>query len=1079
MSFSLSRSDYYFDSQRSTSGWRRGLLHFRAFALTLCFLLMCAAFGWTWLKRTVHDELQHHLASEINRRLQDSSFECQLGTVRWTEGKGLRVSEIRFLDRKTRQSVAECQQLLATSAFQLTDILSGKPVIESLTIDGLQLDCRRDAAGKWNVMQLIEAMQSEDADLEIRCPVRIRNSRARIDGTPWGLEQAIELRDINLDHRRQNGQPDRHQALGYLSTDFCSRLGVDLEFDGQQGTWQARCQAERLEIDNRVLATRLPWPSLRGHVSLNGAAAGRLNDSQSIVFRVTGRAAEVQCLDPALPHPVHDGSFDFSVDNQDGGVPKVRVRNAGFRIGYGHAKLDLDVEDPWQQPRWRVTGQLGNFQLTDRVLEWVSPPFRQAWHQFQPAGNVDATFDISYQNGQFTRQVKSVLRDGSLSWYRFPFRVSGCSGKIDWIGDLLTIDLDAVEAQQLIAIEGEIRNPGDSWSGWLEGHCDGQIPINEKLLQAFDTRPGLARVLRRFRATGHVNGHGRIERVAGSSTVNKTFQIWLRQATVRHETFDYPIYNVHGLVHVVNDRTEFRQIRGQNNNAQIECNGSWSEDHGLQLRFLANDVLLNHELRAALPENLQTTWQGLRPSGTVHFVNVDLHNIPGNRRPLIDVTVSIPPDEQKVSSVSINPVWFPWEMRQVTGTFHFENQRIDIRNFAARHGKTRVSANGTGAWNESAWRLRFSEMLASNIVLDDALGKALPPSLSRGLDWIKFDGNLGMRGSLELAGAFDPISLATALPHGRLLAGNQPQPPTANLAWDLEFGLARAKANLGIPISNANGVIRLSGRYAGGDVRCRGTMNIDSMMYRDMQITSLTAPLSVDNQLIGFGALATAANNDKPAPSATARLFGGYVECDGQIRLDGDNEYYLQADLTDGRLQQFAAETSMQHHDLSGQATADIRLRGNASGTHSIRGNGQIQLRNAKIYEVPVIFALLDVLSIKEPDRTAFDQAQMEFTVAGENFDFQRIELNGDAISLIGQGTVNMNSEIDLDFYTTMGRNRWYIPVLTQLYHAGSKQIWWVKVDGTLEAPLTSHEMLPGINDSLKKLFPELAEPTR
>ena len=186
------------------------------------------------------------------------------------------------------------------------------------------------------------------------------------------------------------------------------------------------------------------------------------------------------------------------------------------------------------------------------------------------------------------------------------------------------------------------------------------------------------------------------------------------------------------------------------------------------------------------------------------------------------------------------------------------------------------------------------------------------------------------------------------------------------------------------------------------------------------------------------------------------------IERVGQLRREADEARVV--------------ETSIQQHNISGRAFAGLQLQGDSTGLHSVRGNGYLQLRNAQVYELPVMLALLKVLRIREPDRTAFDEGQMIFEVSGENIDFEKIELNGDTLSLIGRGTVNLDREIDLDFYTTMGRNRWFIPVLTRLYHAGSQQVWWVEVDGTLDQPVTKHEILPGLNDSLKLLFPELAE---
>ena len=89
---------------------------------------------------------------------------------------------------------------------------------------------------------------------------------------------------------------------------------------------------------------------------------------------------------------------------------------------------------------------------------------------------------------------------------------------------------------------------------------------------------------------------------------------------------------------------------------------------------------------------------------------------------------------------------------------------------------------------------------------------------------------------------------------------------------------------------------------------------------------------------------------------------------------------------------------------------------------------------------------------------------------------FGVIVLNGDAMSLIGEGTVDLDSNVDLDFYFLIGRNGFEIPVITELYKRGSQQFWWIKVNGTLDDPITEHEVLPGLNDTLKRLFPELTE---
>ena len=724
------------------------------------------------------------------------------------------------------------------------------------------------------------------------------------------------------------------------------------------------------------------------------------------------------------------------------------------------------------------------FELTERVLPWLKLNIQKTWHDFNPQGVVDSSFDFSFANGTLTKEFHAKFREASFLYSRVPFQFHQCSGTMDLKDEKLKIDLLAVEAQQKVSITAEIDNPGDDWTGWLETRGHDWFPINEKILTAFKKKPDLQSVLRKFNATGYVGGWGRVERFQVDQEPKQHYEIQFQQAAVRHEHFDYPIYNIDGLVVIDNERTEFRQIKGVNNHGQIECNGTWDETSGLNLRFLAGNVLLNDELRSALPVSLQKTWQGLRPSGTADLVDVDMRFPIGAEKVDVAVAVRIPLQDQRVSSMAIYPVWFPYEMRQVTGEFRFQENQIDIRNFAAVHADTTVNANGTGTYDQSSWKIRFSELFAANVELDESLRQALPSTISQSLDRMKFDGNLSLRGMVEVSGQFVPETEhqpATAIQLASFadVDAKQANSPNVNLNWNLDIGIGRAKANLGLQFDNASGVLSMNGQYTQGRLDCRGKVSIDSMLYQDIQVTSIIVPFSINNHQISFGGLAKHPTDNSPearSASATGRLFGGYIECDGQMLFNQSNDYFLQAALTHGSLDEFAVETSMQQHDFSGQAYAGIQLSGDAIGLHSTRGNGYIQLRNAKIYEVPVVLALLNVLRVREPDRTAFDTGEMTFKVNGNNFDFEKIELNGDAISLIGKGTVTLDTEIDLDFYTMVGRNRLSIPILTELYHAGSQQVWWVEVDGTLDSPQTNHQVLPGLTDSLRRLFPDFVE---
>ncbi len=1062
----------------AVSGWQEGHAHFRAFVITMCLLLMGGVLGLNWIKQTIKNELPSRIITEVNSRLANSHFVFDLGDARWTEGSGLSLSNVRFADRRTGQVVIACQEVFAHSTFQLTDVLDGLPTIDLLSVEQLELQCLTDAEGVWNIQQLFESLQDCESSIPIDCPIQIRDAMLAVDCRPFGLNEIISLRDIQCEYTRPLVGSGIHFLKGCLSSDFNDRMNFEFELNRESGIWTANCGAGLIEINERwtdMLERRIQdsplVDSLRGQIAINAAATGRLGESNSVRYSVAGRASNLQCLDRSLPHPLLNGSFEFRVDNEKNNLPRLLIQNARLGLGYGNVTGQAVIHDLFRQPQWRATGQLKGLEITGRLLPWLKPELQRLWHQYQPGGVIDADFDIQNVDGKLSKNIRARIKDGSFSWYRFPYPMSQCNGIVEWIGDELAVTLTAVEAQQTIDIRGEITNPGPYWKGWLECSCDGLLPINEKMFQAFDNKPALARTLRRFHATGHINGRGRIERADGNADLKRDFNIQLQQATVRHENFDYPIYNVGGTIRVVNDVTEFRSFAGQNNNGQIQCEGVWTPQDGLQLGFLASNVLLNDELRLALPANLRKTWDGLRPAGTIDLVDLDLRYPVGAVTPIVSAKIDVTGQRDHVSSVSINPIWFPYEMRQVTGSFGFKDQNVNINNFAAKHGDTDIRTNGNGRYDETSWNLRFSEMFVRDIELDDELRRALPASIAQAADQVGFSGNIGMRGALVLNGSFQPTP-----PSSAYVSARDPQVPSANLQWQLEFGITRAAVNIGLPLTDISGLMKLNGRYAAGKTESLGQLQVDSMMYHDIQVTAATIPFSIDDQKIGIGRKLRRNGelvNDRPA---SGQLFGGRVQCDAEISLQDLNQFIINANLVGGDVEKFASEISLAQHDFSGEASAAINLRGNSSGTHSLEGNGSITLQDAKIYEVPVIVALFNVLRIKEPDRTAFDKATMSFAVRGENFDIKPIELNGDAISLIGEGTIDLDSNVDLNFYSLIGRNGFEIPIITDLYKAGSKQVWWIKVAGTLQDPVTEHEVLPGLNDSLKMLFPELAE---
>ncbi len=68
---------------------------------------------------------------------------------------------------------------------------------------------------------------------------------------------------------------------------------------------------------------------------------------------------------------------------------------------------------------------------------------------------------------------------------------------------------------------------------------------------------------------------------------------------------------------------------------------------------------------------------------------------------------------------------------------------------------------------------------------------------------------------------------------------------------------------------------------------------------------------------------------------------------------------------------------------------------------------------------------------------------------------------------------MNLQSQIDLTFYTLVGRGESDIPVIKEVFRGASQQLMAIHVGGTLQGPETPGS-LAGVNQALQQIRGEL-----
>jgi hypothetical protein len=146
---------------------------------------------------------------------------------------------------------------------------------------------------------------------------------------------------------------------------------------------------------------------------------------------------------------------------------------------------------------------------------------------------------------------------------------------------------------------------------------------------------------------------------------------------------------------------------------------------------------------------------------------------------------------------------------------------------------------------------------------------------------------------------------------------------------------------------------------------------------------------------------------------------------------------------------------------------------GEGTDLSGLKGNGRVEVANGKLYRLPLLLDLLKAFGLRVPDRTAFEQARMIFSIEGLKMLVQSLDLFGNAISLRGQGTLNLDgSNLNLDFSADWGRMPQMLPPgISDLSQALSDQLFKIKLRGKISSPRFEKELIPGVVDPIKKAF--------
>jgi hypothetical protein len=1060
-----------------------GWAQFRGF---LTFLLLCAAVGlgiFFYLRNSVDQQLRSALLSHLNRKLASTGWIVNFRRSELLAESGLRIRDLELRHQESSHPALTIDQLLVRVPIDLSnpDAWAIRPEAIILDHSSIKFDLVQWTGPRLtNLLSTLCPLQNPPPPT---IPLVVRDSTVRLFHPLSDRFGPVAFHEVQL--LAKTGTTTERPLLEIKATSISAEAGsleLHVGIDRCARVFEGWVNFQQLALNEKWLgllpSSQLPQLQqirlLRGLLSGQASIAGSLGPLQIDQYRLLADLSEASVEHDLVREPLSSGKATIEI-----GPDQWKVKQFSSRVGPGTLTAELQL-DPNATPRsWELTGDWVDCHFDRELFKgWPAAPTR-VLDELNPRGLVNLHFGFRGEETQIrNRQCLVEIRQGQFELTRFPYPVSHCVGTVRLEEENCRVDIQALEAGQVVDIRGEAWGLLSKPTFDFRFSCDGFLPFNEKLVTALQRYPKTLRQVAQLNPRGYFGMSGNFRRLQPGTPNQLEYLIDLKQCAIRHQQFDYPVRDIEGQVRVNGTEVRFEQLRGRNGNCDVRGEGTFRPADGLHLQLTADRVPLNQELRLALQPSTRNVWDSLRPTGDLDQVRLDLRQGTGATRPDIAVDFDIHrADNPNQPDAAIAPVAFPYTFNRLRGNVQIANGRIKMSGLEGEHGQTWLGCNGSGTYETASWRVDLQELQVGGLKIDDDLLAAMPGKLQASCRKLEFVGLLNLAGQLTLQGgpafarpvALQPPSGSGPVPFDDLRSEPQAA-PGFQLDWDIRVDTDGARLKVGLPVENVCGSVRLQGRYDGRSTVCNGQLNLDSLALMKMQVSQVKGPIRLEDNRVGVGLFA-APTGQTAQQSLSGTIYSGQLNFDGQVWEESGTKFYLQSKLANAQLTPLAQIWAPQLQQLSGIAQGEVRLWGNPDAIDSLQGDGTVQLQDAYIFELPVFLATLRQLSRPGLDTRAFDSSLAQFVIRNQQVQFNRLNFTGDALSLIGEGIIDFNRRVDLNFYTMMGRDRFYVPVLTEIARASSQQIFWIEVTGNLANPQTTRKILPVLNDGLRRLL--------
>ncbi len=716
----------------------------------------------------------------------------------------------------------------------------------------------------------------------------------------------------------------------------------------------------------------------------------------------------------------------------------------------------VDRSACWAAVNVNIIGSMVS--LDDELHDPLSPRYRSLWQRFNPEGAANISVqlrrpgaDADEPDPQWTNVVTADLVGARIVSTEYPYPLEDVTGKVEIESDRVRfVNLNGRNGEATAQIDGEVVFDVDGEpSVSLHIQAD-RLRLDETLAAALPPEGRAA--FAQFQPEGLANLSGTVSLSAPAAAVSYDLQAEVYEAALRYQGFPYRLTDVRGRIDIRPEAITLISADGRHGPTQLSARGQVRRSpagYTADLLFDLEHLVLDEELHEALPGPLKSVWRLLDPSGSIN-VKTAIHQPSQASPPQVRHRTEIEPTQASLCFKA-----FPLPLRVDSGKVLITDDKVEFLSVEGQAGGGAFIVNGQLDFSPPGARGALT-ISANDMTFSDELIAAMPPKLSRALESMKPGGRFDLR--------LDPL---------RLEAANEEA-----VSWEFagQLTLRDATTKGALDLGEATGSASGRGRVdADGKVALDAQVELAKCVLAGWPLERLFARLSASPGLPFL-----------QISDVSAELYGGEAAGTAQVRFGGHRtDYEISVTARELQLDRYIGEKqpSSQARPPASFSTAkgliygNLALKGRTGAGGYREGTGEVFLREAQVWKLPIVFAIFQVLNLT-PDENVFHDGWMVYYLAGDTLTLQRIDLQGKAMSFVGGGRMDLRTK-HLDVKLLAGSPvRLEVPLLTDLLRGASREVMEVQVSGTLQRPQITPQPMRSLTTVLKTLFPE-PPPTR